>query len=308
MTSPVRNFEAALAAVHHRVPARVQDPVHPVRAPEEAARDESAVKIAFPLAGAHRRKHVEVHLVEDSGRLADPLDLARGLDPAHLLHHAGAVDDLRAGQRRLQDRPVRGAHHRLLETDTPARAAEVVEHRRGPFVQRLAVVVEDRDVVDPGVPARAIDREPVEHQHRPPGARPDDHHASRGIGEIQMPGEGSGVVEPREIGEVRARTQGCRGQSVPVHQRMQALDVRDVRRCVHGRLSSRCRVTDGMIRISTDGRTDDDIRFDAGRQRGAAGRCLVSPAGTSAGTVKGCSTCRTRPGAWSSGSGSTPPP
>ena len=234
-------LEAALAAVHHRVAARIQYPVRPVRASEEAARDEAAVEIAFPLAGAHRRKHVEIHLVEDSGRLADPLDFARSLDPAHLLHHAGAVGDLRGGQRRLEDGPVRGADHRLLESDALAGETEIVQDPRRSFVDRLAVVVEDDNILDPRVSARAIDGKAIEHENRRLGARPDDQHAARRIGEIEMPREGSRVVEPREIREVRPRAQHHRRQPVPVHQRMQALNVRNVRDAgigVHDKLSS----------------------------------------------------------------------
>ena len=75
----------------------------------------------------------------------------------------------------------------------------------------------------------------VEDQDRRPGTRPYDQHPARRIGEVEVAGEGPGVVEPREVGEVRPRTQHHRGQPVPVHQCMQSVDVGDVVAGVHGK-------------------------------------------------------------------------
>src|SRR6266705_3569120 len=84
----------ALAGVRDQVPARVQDAVGPVGAAAQAAHDEPAVDGPLGFTGSNGGKDLEVRVVEEIGALLQQADLAFRLDPAHLVHHRGAVDHL----------------------------------------------------------------------------------------------------------------------------------------------------------------------------------------------------------------------
>jgi hypothetical protein len=91
-------LDVALAAVVHHVAARGEDAVHPARAAAQAARDDLAVHLALGVSGAHGGEHFEIRIVEQVRRAAQQLDLGRRLDPAHFVHHLGAVEERRLRQ------------------------------------------------------------------------------------------------------------------------------------------------------------------------------------------------------------------
>src|SRR6516164_1858437 len=128
-----------LATVIDRVRAGGQDSVHPAGAAIEAIVDDAAVELALAITGPGGPEGVEISLVKQVGRFFQKRDLPRRLDPADLVHHFGAIDQLQLRQQRKHLLPMGGADEILLNSDALARQTGVLYDRAQPAVRRLAV-------------------------------------------------------------------------------------------------------------------------------------------------------------------------
>src|SRR6266436_5619920 len=128
-----------LAAVIDRVRAGGQYSVHPAGAAIEAIVDDAAVELALGITGPGGPEGVEISLVKQVGRFLEKCDLPRRLDPADLVHHFGAIDQLQLRQQPKHFLPMGGADEILLNSDALARQAGVLDDRAQPAVRRLAV-------------------------------------------------------------------------------------------------------------------------------------------------------------------------
>ena len=129
----------AFAAVIDRVSAGGQYSVHPAGAAIEAIVNDAAVELALAVARPSGPEGVEISLIKQVGRFFETYDLPPRLDPADLVHHFGAIDQLQLRQLRKHFLPMGGADEILLNSDALARQASLLYDRTQPAIRRLAV-------------------------------------------------------------------------------------------------------------------------------------------------------------------------
>src|SRR6266446_5406517 len=139
MMSPRSNTVSPLPTVIDGVRAGAQYSVHPAGAAIEAIIGDAAVDLALGITGTGGPESVQISLVKQVGRFLKKCDLPRRLDPADLVHHFGAIDQLQLRQQPKHFLPMRGADKIFLNSDALARQASVLYDRAQPAVRRLAV-------------------------------------------------------------------------------------------------------------------------------------------------------------------------
>ena len=84
----------AFAAIVDRIGAGADDTMHPPCSTIETIVNNAAVKLRSVSPGRRSAKRVEIGRVEEIGRFLEQCNFLRRLDPAHLVHHFGAIDEL----------------------------------------------------------------------------------------------------------------------------------------------------------------------------------------------------------------------
>jgi hypothetical protein len=111
---------------------------------------------------------------------------------------------------------VHGADVVLLEPDALAAEPHALQHLSEPVVRRLVVGVVDLGPLNPRIPSRQAVGDLLEDDDRRAVARPDDHDAAHGVGEVEMPRERTWIGEAREVGEVHSGARDDGGEAVAV--------------------------------------------------------------------------------------------